>query len=205
MQSKKSLRFFINLIINQYFHSKCVLQFSNNDFLHFNYTANIFVSSNKSFNASDVNYYDQCGEFFLYKSHNPRETFENFERFLRMHTYKLYPHRKYIFYLNDNESNKFNDIFESPALKFVTNLLVISEGAIDKRTRFNLYTHKYVSTTETNKPMFLDTWHAKNESFTHGNDLFPDKLKNQHGRVITVSAGTYLPQTNIGKIDNNDN
>lgn len=77
MSTKENLVLLVNLIINQYFNSECVLQLSNKDFLYLNSTMNMLVSSDKIFNKSGLNHYDQCKDFFIYKSHNPRQNLEN--------------------------------------------------------------------------------------------------------------------------------
>lgn len=200
-KSFQSLLFLINFIANRYFSPECVLQFGANDeFIQFDNVTTIIVSSNRVFDVSHFRYYDVCKEIFVYKSHNPRQTFENFENFIRKDSRKKFPKRKYLFYIDSNQIGHFDELFDSPGLEFVTNLIVIIK---DNRTddQFHLYTHKYVGQTDNNQALLLDTWHVANNSFTFGNNLYPDKISNQQGRLIVVYAGTVYPQTYIGIIE----
>nr|XP_036677547.1 uncharacterized protein LOC118878606 isoform X2 [Drosophila suzukii] len=70
-------------------------------------------------------------------------------------------------------------------------------------TNFDLKTNKYVG-PKSEKPAqlkLLDTYLAAEQRFRMGKSLFPDKLKNLHGREVILAGFDYRPYTVIKNLN----
>lgn len=197
------LNILMELIIEKYFNnSLCLLHYHEN-------TDNLVQLRNipiYSINGEQNLILDteQICKHFLLQHDNANEALKSVEYVIGTDHNWNYNYRKYIIILNSKE--EFVNFYNSNLLSFVRDVLVIVPSNYDKNetifglntgsvTQFDLYTHRYIGLNNNNDPMLLDTWFSKNLSFKFGNDLFPDKITNQFGRVLRAPCFEHIPYT----------
>lgn len=181
--------FSIILNYSEFQINRCVFHIANNVIVVPNNTLlNLVLAPEVVLTSKDVGVWDQCPNIVI-SSSNPRETFEKYEYFLR-HYGDGMDTRKYIIHFEINQHEDFDSFFESPALYFVADLIVIKEF-IDK---CEVYTHKYVGTENHNQPQLLNVWFS-NETFLYNNSLLPNKLANVQRRILNIGAAKYIPMS----------
>ncbi|KAK4885516.1 hypothetical protein RN001_001787 [Aquatica leii] len=200
---------FLNIIIrtiaNNYFNdSMCILILTenNNDFQLNALTpiVNIRITNN-SLNNNLVFHKYGC-QAIIINTKKPSLILQKLESQMKLHGDR-FNSRKYLIIANNI------DIFNLPELNYIVNVLMIipantsEEECIlfnevcHKHGTFKLVTHKYIGKSQNNDPVILDFWTTNNNSFTYGNNLYPDKLHNQEGRTLRCATFNYKPYSII--------
>lgn len=208
-----------NTILNNYFNSTfCLLIFINN-YTSFDYNGSLPKVNLRLINASTENNYLNrfygCNGFLI-NSNEPCSLFEKIE-YLIKHSDERFNDRKYLVIPYDEDNYKIDDfmcLFEIKEMEYVDDILIILPNITrysnneniskinyflkdDNEISFNLISNKYVGIYG-NETILLDKWFSKNQSFLFNNNLYPDKIKNQEGRILKVATFTYLPYTITG-------
>lgn len=154
--------------------------------------------------------YFGCQDFIV-NVNKPVSVFQDIEMEIKMHQDR-FNKRKYIFIPGHQRSENIFDIFEMNEVQYVSDLLVIYEENFSKIKKrkfykfldytdyiYSLWTHQYMGFSENNKPYLLDKWLSENSSFLLNNNLFPDKITNQKGRILRSAVFQYAPYVIVGK------
>ncbi|KAH1007137.1 hypothetical protein HUJ04_004410 [Dendroctonus ponderosae] len=144
-------------------------------------------------NIKNIFNYAGCQGFFL-QVNQPVAVFRAIEQQIKVHPDR-FNQRKYVFFATENWSKEVFQIFETLEANFVSDLTVIFANSFlnESSQVFDIWTHKYTGRTGNNKPFLLDKWFAENASFLHNNNLFPNKLGNQEGRILKLAVFPYEP------------
>ncbi|KAF5283307.1 hypothetical protein FQA39_LY17354 [Lamprigera yunnana] len=200
------LNVLINKIVNEYLPSSyCVLILTDEE-RSISLDSNVLIVNIKVINSTlpDHLIFHKygCQDIIIHHS-NSSIILVELERKMKLHSAR-FNRRKYII-VADNL-----DIFNLNELHYIVNLLVIlpSEATetecflLDQicyeHGIFQLLTHKYVGKSNSSDPEVVDFWATYNRSFTYGNNLFPEKLQDQHGRFINCATFNYKPYSIIG-------
>ncbi|XP_031345035.1 glutamate receptor isoform X2 [Photinus pyralis] len=192
MSAPTMLHVLMNTIINEYFgNSYCIIILADQTGA-LNYRGNIPIVNIHPINAEvndSIAYHGHGCQDIVIDHDDPLKVFESFEFNLRLHKAR-FNFRRYLIPAGDMS------IFNSTNLEYVVNLLVIVPDDTESNC-FKLVTHQYVGQSGNNDPRILDYWFGHNQSFLHGNDLFPDKLRNQQGRTLRCATFNYKPYSII--------
>lgn len=138
-----------------------------------------------------------------------QETFTSFEYNIKFKLDRLNK-RRYFIIAHNNDNSIVKDIFSLQEIKFVSDIVVMTKGEVLRNsclrsrlfctslTSIDFFTHAYVGRTDSNRTIHLDRWYVNNSTFKNSSNLYPDKLKNQEGRLLRCSTFTYLPYTVVG-------
>ncbi|XP_050515869.1 uncharacterized protein LOC114324953 [Diabrotica virgifera virgifera] len=153
------------------------------------------------FNASNPFYgYYGCKNIIV-KSDKPVSTFKFIEKEIRLSLERFHL-RKYLIAPGNSVMEDILDIFSTYEINYVTDIVVIEQNGFSSEiTKFwysqlesySLWTHKYMELDNNCEKVLLDVWYSKNKSFVFDNNLYPDKLKNQMGRVLKLATMHYVP------------
>ncbi|RZB40319.1 uncharacterized protein BDFB_007673, partial [Asbolus verrucosus] len=189
---------------------RCLMIFTDGDF---NYHGNIpsvkIKVTNDTFNEKLIFHSYGCQNIIIY-ANKPVNIFVEFETQIRLNM-ERFNSRKFLIAPRIVTENFEKDFFGLKQLNYVCDLLVLSPKSCSPNSEqlnifnttkeeivFELKTHKYVGTSNNNKPILLDKWFSKNQSFLFGRDLYPDKMTNQMGRPLKMTTFTYKPYAVIG-------
>lgn len=205
MKIQAKLNILLNIIIEKYFlNSRCIFLITDLD-NEISLTSNflipiVLIKINEDFNSNFLTQSFGCQDFII-KTNTPLSTFQMCEERIKYDTTERFNDRKYVLASGCNMTENLRDISQLNELNFVSDLLLIMEAANGQNNdSIYLRTHKYVGNDDQNKLIFLDKWFLENETFWKGRNLFPDKLNNQMGRELRMSAFTYQPYVILGTI-----
>nr|AVH87291.1 ionotropic receptor 3 [Holotrichia parallela] len=197
-----------NIIIDTYFNETtgCLFVFTDVG-RYFDYRGNrskvIFTADNGTINSELVFNQFGCSGFIVY-SDNPRTLFENLEENIR-YSDERYNTRRYLFVPLNGAAENALTIFESRYVQFVADIVGIIQSNRTKNVlSFDIITHRYVGREHHDQVEILDTWFANNKTFSIGNYLYPNKLKNQLGRTLRLGTIVYHPFTDVDTTDGID-
>ncbi|XP_066262231.1 glutamate receptor ionotropic, kainate 4-like [Euwallacea similis] len=178
----------LNTIITTYFSSARCINVINNHSHSLNIKLNTPTTVSTFFTNFDHVRIHQCQDFLVY-SQRPVTIFKYLEEKIKVHPQR-FNQRRYIFASSDNHHLDFFKIFNSTEISFVSNLILVVD--LDQ-TAIGIWTHRYVGFENSNEIYLLDKWFRANQSFMLEQNLFPDKLKNQEGRVLRTAIFSYMP------------
>nr|XP_022904779.1 uncharacterized protein LOC111416897 [Onthophagus taurus] len=193
-----------NIIVTNYFSTtKCLYVFtdSKSTYKHFENIPAIIVDVELMRNNPNVYTKFYC-DHFLINTEKANETFEEIENLIRYGENRFH-FRSYLVLPTRNLDRNTTSIFERKSVDFVANILAVFPDKLSNSDEgiFNLYTHKYAAYHDYNQVYLLDKWFSKNSSFLFGNNLYPDKLSNQGGRILSIGTITYKPYSVIDYLD----
>ncbi|KAF7286800.1 hypothetical protein GWI33_004205 [Rhynchophorus ferrugineus] len=141
-----------------------------------------------------------CQDFIIKSSH-PLLVFRYIENEIKLHS-ERFNKRKYVFLQGDINKQNIMDIFEMKEIEYVADLVVISRymdapvypNILDKSyIIYDIWTHKYTGDSTNREVLHLNKWFSWNRTFLCQKDIFPDKLRDQEGRIIHVAVFPYEP------------
>ncbi|XP_071050261.1 probable glutamate receptor [Onthophagus taurus] len=193
-----------NIIVTNYFSTtKCLYVFtdSKSTYKHFENIPAIIVDVELMRNNPNVYTKFYCDHFII-NTEKANETFEEIENLIRYGENRFH-FRSYLVLPTRNLDRNTTSIFETKSVDFVANILAVFPDKLSNSDEgiFNLYTHKYAAYHDYNQVYLLDKWFSKNSSFLFGNNLYPDKLSNQGGRILSIGTITYKPYSVIDYLD----
>ncbi|XP_071051740.1 probable glutamate receptor [Onthophagus taurus] len=141
-------------------------------------------------------------ENFILSTKNPKQDFITVESSIKR-GHNRFNTRKYLILPTEGFLKNTTEVFNSKEIDYVSDIVAIfpDNNEIEEEITWKLYTHKYVGIINFNEIYILDEWFGKNSSFLYGNDLYPDKLTNQHGRTLRIGTITYKPYAIIDYFD----
>nr|AVH87292.1 ionotropic receptor 4 [Holotrichia parallela] len=192
-----------NVIINHYFNdSNCLIILANksNPFYYKGDSPCIYINVDGVSIPRHLIFNCHGCQGIIVVNEDPVGIFEKLEYEMKLGKERFH-HRKYLFLPTRSQADEVLNIFQSPAAKFVANVLAIKLNSIKYSNRFgseesvfDLYTHKYVGPEgSTEDVIWLDRWYSTNETFMVNANLYPDKLQNQQGRSLKIATFTYKP------------
>ncbi|XP_041976738.1 glutamate receptor ionotropic, kainate 2-like [Aricia agestis] len=91
------------------------------------------------------------------------------------------------------ESNdELLEILTMKETSFIANILLILASE-EHCITYDLVTHKYYGTTDTEQALYLDKWNSCTCKFDKNENLFPHDMANLQGKEVKVAAFTYKP------------
>lgn len=194
----------ITFIINKYYQNeRCLLIVTDSGF---DYKGKIpcvrIIVNNNFLDYSLIFNYFGCQSIIIY-ANNVTSLFVNFETEIRQRM-ERFNNRKYLIVPRNPLQDFEKKFFELNELYFITDLLLVLPTKLKNVNKtesigFDLKTHRYVGSSDHNKPILVDKWFAHNQSFLFNENLYPDKIHNQHGRQLKMATFTYEPYSVIGK------
>lgn len=211
----------VNTVIQSYFQdSRCMFLFYD-DFQNFEYQGNIPIVNIKINQTiiNDLIFQSYGCQIFLINHSNASHIIVQLEHQMKLHDDR-FNFRKYLIIPTENYKNLETDIFALSILQYIVDLLVIipddNSTVIEEcedyfelfctsQVNYKLLTHSYVGKQNNNSPKILDVWLSENETFLHQEDLYPDKITDQEGRVLRCATFNYKPYSILGNFIPNSN
>lgn len=126
------------------------------------------------------------------------------DRFEYIHdrTIQHFPNKKIIILISpESDSSVMKQFVEHRAIHDVPNLLFLFPASAD---RIDLFTNRFTSRDNSNDLILLDTYILSQNTFVHGNNLFPDKLKDLEGKYVRLAIFNYSPYTLWNEVNSTD-
>ncbi|XP_044745332.1 probable glutamate receptor [Coccinella septempunctata] len=131
---------------------------------------------------------------FIIDTKKPSVMFEFIEEKIK-HSLVRFNTRKYLIVVEEKIEN-YDEIFRKlPSSRYVSNLLFLVQKTAEE---FQFWSPSFEGSADGIRFEQVDTWLAQNGTFLLGNDLFPDKLRDQQGRYLRMACFHYAPYTNCG-------
>lgn len=196
-----SLDILTNIIIQEYFFMTGCLIIVTDPGNVFRYNGDkpvIHIQLEDSYIHSDIFIHYLGCQGIIMKTNNPVSNFQNLENEIKV-AKDRFNNRKFLLLPGNKLEENISDILTTDEIKFVADLNVLEQNFIsDKEYLFVIWTHSYIG-NDNNNQVVLDKWFPMNRSFLYKNNLYPNKLVNQMGRILRMATFYYEPYSVIGK------
>lgn len=188
-----------NIIIEEYFlMTGCLIIITDfgNVFRYNGHIPLVKIQDNYIHEDTFIHYLGCQG--IIMKTNNPVSNFQKLENQIKG-AKDRFNNRKFLLLPGNEMRENLSDILTTNEIKFVADFNVV-EGKFISHIEdvFVIWTHSYVGKDINNK-IVLDEWFPTNRSFLYKNNLYPNKLINQMGKILNMATFYYEPYSVIGK------